>query len=135
MSTAAGTFTVKLPPLDAHPAAATAGIGRRAIDKLLLGDLAATSAGEMLAVFGSDPSSAVYVALEVISGSLHGRDGTFALHHTGVSDRGAQHARIEVVPDSGTGALVGLRGTFAIRVESGVHHYTFDYTLPDAPPA
>jgi hypothetical protein len=128
---ATGTFTVKLPALEAHPAAAAAGLGRRAIDKLLLGDLAATSAGEMMAIMGQQPGSAVYVAMEVVSGSLHGRDGSFALHHTGVSDRGTQSLRINVVPDSGTGALTGITGEFDIRIDNGVHHYTFNYALPD----
>jgi len=37
-----------------------------------------------------------------------------------------------VVPDSGAGALAGLRGTLAIEIVDGRHRYTFDYALPDA---
>ena len=36
---------------------------------------------------------------------------------------------IEVVPDTGTGQLVGISGTLAIRIEAGKHYYDFDYEL------
>ena len=39
---------------------------------------------------------------------------------------------IAVVPDSGTGQLVGLTGTMAIVIKDGKHSYEFDYMLPDA---
>jgi hypothetical protein len=35
-----------------------------------------------------------------------------------------------VVPDSGTGELIGLRGSMTIEIaEGGAHSYVFDYTL------
>jgi hypothetical protein len=37
-----------------------------------------------------------------------------------------------VVPDSGTGELVGLTGTMQIDIASGKHSYVFEYTLPAA---
>ncbi len=40
---------------------------------------------------------------------------------------------IAVVPDSGTGQLVGLTGTMAIVIKHGKHSYEFDYVLPEAP--
>jgi hypothetical protein len=49
--------------------------------------------------------------------------------------RGAQQLTITVVPDSGTGELAGLTGTMQIRIESGQHSYSFDYTLPAEAPA
>jgi hypothetical protein len=36
---------------------------------------------------------------------------------------------VTVVPDSGTGELVGLAGSMRIQVEDGRHAYTFDYRL------
>ena len=47
----------------------------------LEGDLAATSQGEMLSAQGRVEGSAGYVALERVSGTLHGRRGTFVLQH------------------------------------------------------
>ena len=41
---------------------------------------------------------------------------------------------ILVVPDSGTGELVGLSGRLAIVIQQGVHSYDFQYTLSGAPP-
>jgi hypothetical protein len=39
-----------------------------------------------------------------------------------------------VIPDSGTGQLVGLTGKLNIIIASdGKHSYEFDYTLPDTP--
>jgi hypothetical protein len=43
--------------------------------------------------------------------------------------RGAPHLTIAVVPDSGTGELVGLAGTMAITNANGAHSYDFEYTL------
>jgi hypothetical protein len=40
-------------------------------------------------------------------------------------------ARTAIDADSATGALRGLRGAMTIRVETGVHHYGFDYTIAD----
>jgi hypothetical protein len=36
-----------------------------------------------------------------------------------------------VVPDSGTGQLVGLAGKMTIKIEEGKHFYEFDYRLPE----
>jgi hypothetical protein len=71
-----------------------------------------------------------YVAIEWVTGNLQGRNGTFALQHTGTMTRGAQELRIIVVSDSGTGELVGLAGTMDIKIaEDGKHFYEFEYML------
>jgi hypothetical protein len=51
------------------------------------------------------------------------------LHHRGIMTRGAPDLAISVVPDSGTGDLVGLAGTMSIDITDGKHSYGFDYTL------
>lgn len=98
-------------------------------DKAFHGPLAATSVVHMLALMTPTPGSGAYVAIERIDGTLDGRAGTFCLHHTGVMDRGAPSLSVVVIPDSGTGALAGLRGTLAIDIVDGAHFYTFDYTV------
>jgi hypothetical protein len=100
------------------------------IDKQFHGDLEGTSKGEMLAARGGVEGSAGYVALEQVTGSLHGRTGTFYLQHSGTMDRGAPTLAVTVVPDSGTGELTGLTGKMNIIIEGGAHRYEFDYTLP-----
>lgn len=126
---ASGTFKVKLQPLEPF-AAGQAGVslGRRSIDKTFSGDLQGTSRGEMLSAVLGD--AAGYVALEQVSGTLEGREGTFVLQHYGVSGRGGDRLTLEVLPGSGTGALAGLTGKMTIRREDGEHFYSLEYTLP-----
>ncbi|MBV9879894.1 MAG: DUF3224 domain-containing protein, partial [Gemmatirosa sp.] len=104
-------------------------LARLSIDKRFHGDLDATSVGEMLSAGTLVKGSAGYVAIERVSGTLHGRRGTFALMHTGIMDRGTPQLTIIVVPDSGTGELAGLSGSLQIIIEGGRHSYAFDYTL------
>jgi hypothetical protein len=47
-------------------------------------------------------------------------------------NRGVPQLSVTVVPDSGTGQLVGLAGKMTIIITEGKHSYEFDYTLPDA---
>jgi hypothetical protein len=128
MTHAAGTFEVKLAP---QPTDAV-GLGRMSIDKQFHGDLEATSKGEMLAAMTETKGSAGYVAIERVTGALHGRTGTFVLQHSGTMNRGAASLSVTVVPDSGTDKLAGLSGKMAIQVEGGKHSYEFEYTLPEA---
>lgn len=124
---ASGTFAVKLKP---EPVAE--GLGRMNIDKTFEGDLEGTSYGEMLSAMGSVQGSAGYVAMEVVKGKLNGKSGTFVLQHLGIMDRGEPSLNVTVVPDSGTGELVGLKGQMAIRIAEGKHYYDFEYTLAAA---
>jgi hypothetical protein len=132
---ATGTFEVKLTPLPAYDTTEGSPIGRRSLDKAFAGDLTATSKGEMLSVGTSVKGSAVYVAVERVTGVLGGRRGSFCLHHTGIMNRGAPSLTINVVPDSGTGDLVGLTGTMAIIIADGKHSYEFDYAFDSGPPS
>jgi hypothetical protein len=127
---ARGTFDVKLKPLKGYAAAGDSTRGRMSIDKLFEGDLEGTSVGEMITASTSVKGSAVYVAIERVRGTLHGRSGTFALVHTGVMTRGVPSLTIVVVPDSGTGDLAGITGTMAINIEDGSHSYELEYHLP-----
>lgn len=130
-SRATGPFEVKVAPLALSDVAAESGLGRMSLDKVFHGDLEATSMGEMLSAMGGVPGSAGYVALERVTGSLHGRRGTFALQHSGTMARGARSLNVAVVPDSGTGQLDGLAGSMEIVIEGKAHSYVFDYSLPD----
>src|SRR5687767_14149550 len=80
---AIGSFGVKIGQLTSDHLSVDHGLARMSIDKEFQGDLVATSSGEMLSAGTSVPSSAGYVAIEKVSGSLNGRSGTFVLQHTG----------------------------------------------------
>jgi uncharacterized protein DUF3224 len=130
---AKGTFDVKMTPQAQEEGAGGSNLGRMSIDKQFHGDLEGTSKGEMLSAMTSVQGSAGYVAIEQVSGTLHGRSGTFVLQHSGVMTRGAPELTIIVVPDSGTGQLAGLAGKMTIDIADGKHSYEFEYTLPGAP--
>jgi hypothetical protein len=122
---AKGTFDVKMVP----QADDTADVGRMTLDKTFHGDLEASSIGQMIAVRTPTEGSAGYVAMERVTGTLGGKKGSFALQHFGTMNRGKQHLRIEIVPDSGTDGLAGISGTLDIIIEKGAHSYVLNYTL------
>lgn len=128
MTTINGEFSVGMTAQDAR--AESPAIGRMLLDKQYRGALEAHGVGQMLATHGSVAGSAAYVALETVTGSLEGREGSFALVHHGEMDRGRPTLVIGIVPDSGTGALTGLAGSMRIRVEGHQHFYELDFTLP-----
>jgi hypothetical protein len=123
-----GEFEVNLKPMDAY-AQGSAGISlaRMSLDKTFSDGLEATSKGEMLSVMTPVQGSAGYVVIEQVDGRLEGLEGGFVLQHFGTMDRGKPRLILEVVPDSGTGELVGLSGSMSISVEDGKHFYEFEY--------
>jgi len=131
MHHAAGPFDVKLTPDPFADKSVDSSLGRMMIDKQFHGDLEATSKGEMMTVSTSVKGSGVYVAIERVTGTLQGRKGSFALHHTGIMKRGTPELKVTVVPDSGTDELEGIAGSLMIRIDSGEHSYEFDYSLPE----
>jgi hypothetical protein len=122
---ARGTFAVSLTPAEGTPP----GLGRLTIDKTFEGDLAATSMGEMLAAHTETKGSAGYVAMEKVTGTLAGKEGSFVLQHSGTMNRGEASLVLTVVPDSGTDALRGLSGSMQIIRDGGAHSYEFEYEL------
>ncbi len=129
---AKGEFTVAMKPLELEGIDASAKLGRMGLDKQVSGDLVATTQGQMLTAVTDVQGSAVYVAVERVTGTLDGRQGSFVLHHRGVMDRGQPNLSIAVVPDSGTGELAGIAGDFRIIIEGGKHAYEFEYSLPES---
>ena len=127
---ASGTFDVTLQPQPATSTTPGAMLGRMLLDKRYHGDLDATAQGQMLSAGTVTTGSAGYVAIEHVVGRLHGKSGSFVLQHHGLMNRGVPQLSIIVVPDSGTGELLGLSGTMGIRIAEGKHFYTFDCTLP-----
>jgi hypothetical protein len=127
--TATGPFNVKLEPQE-MPAEYPL-LGRLTINKVFQGDLTATSIGQMLSARTAIPNSAGYVAIEQVTGTLHGREGTFVLQHSSSMVRGEARQSVTVVADSGTGALEGLTGSMVINNAAGLHSYVFEYELPE----
>jgi len=125
---ARGTFTVNVKPLTPPPAE---GLGRFSIDKEIHGDLEATTKGEMFSAGDPKQGAAGYVAIEVVTGTLAGKHGSFALQHTATMDKSGLKMTVIVVPGSGAGELKGIEGTFTIQIENGQHSYDLEYSLPE----
>ena len=126
---ATGAFDVKITPLASDTPAEGSPLGRMSLEKQFHGDIDATSSGEMLTAGTAIRNSAGYVAIERVTGTVHGRKGTFALQHNATMTRGVGKLDIVVVPDSGTGELTGISGALTIEITGGKHDYTFDYTI------
>lgn len=132
MSHAAGPFDVEMNPDPAYETAEGGVVlGRVSFTKQFHGALDAASIVQMLSAGSPVKGSAGYVAIERVVGTLDGRTGTFILQHSATMNRGQPSLSIIVVPDTGTGDLVGLAGTMAIDIVEGKHSYRFEYTLPD----
>ena len=103
--------------------------GRVTLRKSFTGALEGTSVVAMTsaAVAGAP---AGYVAVELVTGSLGGRTGSFVLQHSGIVDDAAPSPSGVVVPGTGTAELAGLRGTMTIEHEESGPVLHLDYELP-----
>jgi hypothetical protein len=127
MPSATGPFDVIVTPQEIPPDAAVA---RMLLHKEFHGDLEGEAKGEMLAASEALTGAAVYVAIDRVSGTLHGRSGSFLIAHRGTMNSDGQKLEIIIVPGSGTGLLAGITGTLGIRIDEKKHFYTIDYELP-----
>lgn len=131
---ARGRFTVEV-SADGDPVlvdgVATA---RHRLLKRFEGAISGSASGHMLTATSTERGSAGYVAIEQVIGALDGRSGSFVLQHSGRMDRGDQQLSIHVVPGSGTGELVGLRGRFELEIRGREHLYALHYRLPGGGP-
>lgn len=105
-------------------------VARATFDKRFSGPLDATSVVWFTSVRTPDPTSAAYVAIERIAGTLDGRAGSFVVTHHATSTGDGRSLEIGIVAGSGTDALAGIAGRMTIRIEDGRHEYEIDYTLP-----
>ena len=123
---ATGTFTTAFEPL----ASDDEWLGHARILKTIEGDLVGTGRAEMLSAGTDVEGSAGYVAIDRITGVLHGRKGSFVLQHSGLMGRGEQELSVRIVPDSGTGEFTGISGKLRIDIVEGQHLYELDCSLP-----
>ncbi|MFI7703689.1 DUF3224 domain-containing protein [Nonomuraea sp. NPDC049480] len=81
---------------------------RVTIRKRYQGVIEGTGVAEVLTAQGD--AGGGYVASERIEGTLDGRQGTFVIQHWGLADGAEQSSEGSIVPNSGTGELVGIAG-------------------------
>jgi len=129
---AAGTFEIDSWEEEPYDEREGARLTRTRLTKTFRGDVEGESTAELLMAYAAEEGSAAYVGFERVVGRIHGRSGSFVLHHTASSDgsRGEPLATWSVVPGSGTGELRGLRGEARIINEpDGGHSFTLDYNF------
>jgi hypothetical protein len=124
---AKGSFDVTITPQET---ADEAPVARMLLYKEFHGDLEAISHGEMMAAHEPLTGAGVYVAIDRVAGTLHGRSGNFLIAHRGIRNADGQELDVTIVPGSGTGQLAGITGTVGIRIEEKKHFYTIDYEIP-----
>jgi prolipoprotein diacylglyceryltransferase len=111
-------------------------LSRATVGKAFQGDLVGTSTAEVLMCQADRKDIAAgagYIASEVVTGTLLGREGAFAMQHGGISEvGGATRTFGNIIPGTGTGGLEGLEGTVELQVDAqGGHSMVLEITLPD----
>lgn len=129
MNTINGDFKIQMEPQTAtFKGLDETKIGRISFRKTYIGALEAVGVGEMLSAQCAD-GHAGYVAIEQIKGAIAGRKGSFIIQHFGIKNPAHSDLRIEIIPGSGSGELVTVRGQMTIRTEGKHHHYELTYSL------
>jgi len=129
---ASGTFEVKQwDEQPYHEGEGQAKLTRASVRKAFHGDFEGESGLEYLMAYLGD-GSASFVGLELMTGSLHGRAGSFILQHSGTDDGATTTGTWHVVAGSGTGALQGLtgQGTMRLSRDQPAYEFALDYALP-----
>ena len=127
MPTARGTFDVNTEAEPPFLEQDRLKLNRNKVRKEFSGDMVGVSEAQMIAAFTSNPGSAGYVAIDHFTGSVGGKSGSFVLQHSGVMNRGDAQLTVMIVPDSGTGELIGISGTLEIDNDEGRHSYVLHY--------
>jgi Protein of unknown function (DUF3224) len=70
-----------------------------------------------------------YSALELVTGTLEGRTGSFVMQHSGVVDDAATAPAGVVLPGTGSGELAGIRGSMTIEHGESGAVLVLDYEL------
>ena len=103
---------------------------RASVTETFQGDIEGESTVEFLMMY-PDASTASYVGMQRVVGSLGGRSGSFVLQVSGTFEGGLAQATWSVVPGSGMGELRGLRGEGGFPAQHGTSSvpYTLDYSF------
>jgi hypothetical protein len=86
------------------------------------GDIEGESTLDYLMVYRPDNSGS-FVGLERVIGRVSGRSGSFVLQHIGTFDKTDVSGTFFVVPQSGTGELIDLRGEGSINLSGHAELY------------
>jgi Protein of unknown function (DUF3224) len=106
-------------------------VTRAKVTQKFTGDIKGKGTTEYLMVYHPD-KTADYSGVQVISGTVGTRKGSFALLLRGKYDGKAAVTKWEVVPGAAKGRLAGLTGRGEFSAPMGSKgKYTLTYELPD----
>jgi len=103
---------------------------RATVTKTFTGDLEGEGVVEYLMVHQA-AGTAAFVGMERVTGKLGERAGTFVLEHRGTYLDGTARAVCRIVPGSGTGELVGLKGEGGFAARGREAPFALDYDLAE----
>ena len=118
---------------DEKPAGITVGpkVTRASVTQTFTGDIKGSGTTEYVMAYRAD-KTADYSGVQVISGTLGIRKGSFALLVRGTYDGKEAVTKWEVVPGTGKGGLKGLTGKGEFGAPMGSKgKYKLTYELPD----
>ncbi|CAM5336389.1 hypothetical protein SAVIM338S_00995 [Streptomyces avidinii] len=129
----AGEFTFKdweehpVGPADAFPR-----LARATVTNAFTGTVTAPETTCDYAIAYTGDNVGTYAGMELVSGTVDGREGSFVLKEEGSFDATGTRCHFTVVPGSGTAALTGLAGSgsFVHRHGDTSVEYVFAYDLP-----
>jgi len=130
MTTANATFQVT--GWDEKPYAEHGGSGKLTLAEVtqeISGDIEGSSDVRWLMAYTA-ADRAEFVGIQVVTGTVGGREGSFVLRSEGTFDGAVAAADVTVVAGSGTGGLAGIAGTGRFTSPMGeTAEVTLDYTL------
>lgn len=112
-------------------------IARASVVNSFSGGIRATATTCEYVILYAAETAGGFTGVQLFSGSVDGREGTFAVEERGSFDPdGSLRCRFAVVPGSGTGGLAGLHGSGEYTHHTGEESvaYTFTYEIDGAEP-
>ncbi|GAB3975061.1 DUF3224 domain-containing protein [Spirosoma terrae] len=99
------------------------------VTNTLEGDIEGESWEEYLFMYRREDSCS-FILMERIIGKLGGLNGSFVVHGYGTYEDDVAQADLTIIPGSGTGQLIGLRGSGRfVAPKNEYTTVTFDYQL------
>ncbi|WP_340559102.1 DUF3224 domain-containing protein [Streptomyces sp. GSL17-111] len=128
--TAADWTETPLRPVSPDAGPGAPGLHHATVTNTFTGGIEAVGTRASYSIAYLTETAGTFTGIEVLSGSVEGRDGSFALVQRGsFGADGVLRCTFDVLAGSGTGALTGLRGSggFTHRHGETSVAYTFDH--------
>ena len=94
------------------------------------GELEANSTIEYLMTTFKDGTSK-FMGIEEIIGMLDGRSGSFLVTHKGKHEEGVASSDFKIIPNSGTGELLGIRGNGSYEATHENAEFELEYIFEE----